>query len=115
MLTNNCITVIIWLMHRIEDLAEVSQGIARSGRGAGARSGAWRVRIAESGDVWDSCWLETAGLKGINLVHKYSHGTAPAAAIRRAGDSPSRLCAVGAGTTGGEPDGCVGDVAGGPA
>ena len=69
MWTNNRITGIMWLMHRIEDLAEVSQGIARSGRGAGARSGAWRVRIAESGDVWDSCWLETAGLKGINLVH----------------------------------------------
>ena len=40
-------------MKRISELADVSQGLAVSGRGAGARSGDWELRLAESADIAD--------------------------------------------------------------
>ena len=55
-------------MQRIVGLANVSQGLARSGRAAGARAGDWNVRIAESGDVRDG-WLKLDRLKEINIHH----------------------------------------------
>ena len=55
-------------MQRIVELANVSQGLARSGRAAGARAGDWNVRIAESGDVRDG-WLKLDRLKEINVHH----------------------------------------------
>lgn len=41
------------LCMRIKDLASVSQGMVTAGRGAGARAGAWRLRVIESADIVD--------------------------------------------------------------
>ena len=49
-------------------MAYVSQGIAVSGRGAGARPGDWEVRLAESADISDDR-LEFDGLKTISIQH----------------------------------------------
>ena len=54
-------------MH-LRRLAEVYQGLARSGRGAGVRRGAWTLRIVESGDVRDDGWLNLSSLREVNLV-----------------------------------------------
>ena len=51
----------------LSDIAQVYQGLARSGRGAGARRGEWSVRIVESGDVRNG-WLDLAGLREIEVV-----------------------------------------------
>ena len=53
----------------ISRLAVVNQGLARAGRGAGARSGEWMLRIVESGDVRDDGWLDLHGLREIGVVH----------------------------------------------
>ena len=53
---------------RVGDFANVSQGIAVSGRGAGARPGAWEVRLAESSDILDDR-LGLDGLKTISIQH----------------------------------------------
>ena len=52
----------------ISDLARIYQGLVRAGRGAGARSGGWLLRIVESGDVRDNGWLELDGLKEVGVV-----------------------------------------------
>ena len=52
----------------ISRLADVYQGLARAGRGAGARSGEWVLRIVESGDVRDDGWLDLHGLREIGVV-----------------------------------------------
>ena len=49
-------------------LADVYQGLARAGRGAGARPGDWMLRIVESGDVRDDGWLDLHGLREIGVV-----------------------------------------------
>lgn len=56
-------------MRKLKELADIFQGIARAGRGVGARSGEWRLRIVESGDVRDDGWLNLAGLNELGLVH----------------------------------------------
>ncbi len=38
-------------MHTLTKLADISQGLVRSGRGAGARPGDWKLRIVESKNV----------------------------------------------------------------
>jgi hypothetical protein len=38
---------------RLSEVATVTQGMSMSGRGAGARSGNWRVRAARAGDIQD--------------------------------------------------------------
>lgn len=53
-------------MKRISELAGVSQGLAVSGRGAGARSGDWELRLAESADLVDDR-LELEGLRSISI------------------------------------------------
>ena len=53
-------------MKRISELADVSQGLAVSGRGAGARSGDWELRLAESADIADDR-LELEGLRTISI------------------------------------------------
>ena len=52
----------------ISRLADVYQGLARAGRGAGARPGDWMLRIVESGDVRDDGWLDLDGLREIGVV-----------------------------------------------
>ena len=52
----------------VSQLAVVYQGLARVGRGAGARSGEWMLRIVESGDVRDDGWLDLHGLREIGVV-----------------------------------------------
>ncbi len=54
------------MISQISDIAYVSQGIAVSGRGAGARPGDWEVRLAESANISDDR-LEVDGLKTISI------------------------------------------------
>lgn len=54
-------------MTRLVELADISQGLVRSGRGAGARPGDWMVRIVESKDVVDDR-LVLDDLKQIGVV-----------------------------------------------
>ena len=55
-------------MTPVSHLANVTQGLARAGRGAGARSGDWTLRIVESGDLRDDGWLQIDGLRKIGVV-----------------------------------------------
>lgn len=48
-------------------IAEVYQGLARSGRGAGLRRGQWSLRLAESGDIQNDGWLNLEGLREIEV------------------------------------------------
>ena len=57
------------LMHAVEELADVYQGVARAGHGVGARRGEWILRIVESGDVRDDGWLDLDDLNELGLVH----------------------------------------------
>ena len=50
------------------DVADVSQGLALAGRGAGAREGNWMLRIAEGGDIGGEGWLEIEDLNEVGVV-----------------------------------------------
>ena len=56
-------------MTPIERIADIRQGLARVGRGAGAQRGQWMLRIVESSDVRDDGWLDVTGLKEVGLVY----------------------------------------------
>ena len=58
----------MWVMTIIHQLAEVSQGLARVGRGAGARPGNWRLRMVESGDIREDGWLDLSDLRVVGVV-----------------------------------------------
>ena len=47
--------------------ADVYQGLARAGRGAGVRQGPWHLRIVESGDVREDGWLVLRDLREISV------------------------------------------------
>ena len=49
-------------------LADVYQGLARAGRGAGTRAGDWKLRIVESSDLHDDGWLDIDGLREIGVA-----------------------------------------------
>ena len=51
----------------IAELADVFQGLARSGRAAGTRQGDWSLQLAESGDIKTDGWLELQGLREIAI------------------------------------------------
>ena len=51
----------------VTELADISQGLSRSGRGAGAQAGDWMLRIVESKDVMDDR-IEFDGLREIGVV-----------------------------------------------
>ena len=51
---------------RLADVAKIAQGLAMSGRGAGARPGDWRLRVVESADIEDDR-LRLAGLRTIEI------------------------------------------------
>ena len=55
-------------MTPIQDMAGVYQGLARAGRGAGARRGEWVLRVVESSDLRDSGWLDLEGLREVGVV-----------------------------------------------
>ena len=55
-------------MADITSIAEVSQGLARVGRGAGARPGDWRLGMVESGDIREDGWLDLTGLREVGVV-----------------------------------------------
>ena len=55
-------------MTPIQALADVYQGLARAGRGAGARAGDWKLWIVESSDLHDDGWLDTDGLREIGVA-----------------------------------------------
>lgn len=52
----------------LKDIAGISPGLVRAGRGAGARRGDWRLWIVESGHVRDDGWLELGGLREVGVV-----------------------------------------------
>ena len=52
----------------VADLAQIHQGLAQAGRGAGSRRGDWMLRVVESGDLRDDGWLETNGLRDVGIV-----------------------------------------------
>ena len=52
----------------LADLANVFQGLARAGRGAGARRGNWMLRVVESNDLADDGWLNLHDLQEIGVV-----------------------------------------------
>lgn len=56
------------IMSTVADIADVHQGLARAGHGAGARSGDWALRIVESGDLRSDGWLELDGLREIGVL-----------------------------------------------
>lgn len=49
-------------------IADVYQGLARAGRGAGVRSGEWMLKLVESGDLTEDGWLELDGLREVGVV-----------------------------------------------
>lgn len=55
-------------MISLSNLAVVSPGLVRAGRGAGARPGNWQLRIVESKDVRGDGWLELDGLREVGVV-----------------------------------------------
>ena len=55
-------------MTPIVELADIYQGLARAGRGAGARYGEWMLRIVESSDLRDDGWLDLDGLREVGVV-----------------------------------------------
>ena len=56
-------------MPTIADIADVYQGLARAGHGAGARRGDWVLRIVESGDLRSDGWLNLDGLREVGVVY----------------------------------------------
>ena len=52
----------------ISRLAEITQGLARVGRGAGARPGDWHLGMVESGDIREDGWLDLTGLREVGVV-----------------------------------------------
>ena len=55
-------------MQPIANLADIHQGLARAGHGAGVRLGKWTLRIVESGDVREDGWLGLEGLQEIEIA-----------------------------------------------
>ena len=55
-------------MTSIVELADIYQGLARAGRGAGARRGEWMLRLVESSDLRDDGWLDLDGLREVGVV-----------------------------------------------
>ncbi len=55
-------------MERLIDVARVSQGLARSGRGAGNQTGNWKLRVVESANVAHDGWLCLEGLPEIEVA-----------------------------------------------
>ena len=51
---------------RLDELAEVRQGMVMAGRGAGARTGDWRLRLIESADIVDD-QVRLDGLRTIEV------------------------------------------------
>ena len=56
------------IMQSINRIAEIYQGLARAGRGAGARRGEWMLRVVESSDLRDDGWLDLDGLREVGVV-----------------------------------------------
>ena len=54
-------------MVKVRDMAHLYQGLARAGRGAGARHGDWMLRIVESSNLHDDGWLKLDGLQEIGV------------------------------------------------
>ena len=52
----------------LNQIASVFQGLARAGRGAGARPGSWMLQIVQSNDLDDDGWLRIDGLQEIGVV-----------------------------------------------
>ena len=55
-------------MKCISSVADVYQGLARAGHGAGSRRGDWMLRIVESGDIKEDGWLEQDGLRQVGVA-----------------------------------------------
>ena len=62
------ITAKLYNMVSIEGIAEIYQGLARAGRGAGSRRGEWMLKIVESSDLRDDGRLDLDGLREVGVV-----------------------------------------------
>ena len=51
----------------ISNSAEIYQGLARAGHGAGARPGEWLLRLVESGNLGEDGWLKLDGLRVVEV------------------------------------------------
>ena len=58
-------------MSPITTFAEINQGLARVGRGAGARPGNWQLHMVESGDIRQDGWLDLNGLREVGVVQSF--------------------------------------------
>ena len=52
----------------VADIADIHQGLARAGRGAGTRHGQWTLRIVESSNLHSDSWLDLDGLREVGVV-----------------------------------------------
>ena len=52
----------------VTEIAQVHQGLAQAGRGAGSQRGDWMLRIVESGNLRDDGWLDPDGLREVGVV-----------------------------------------------
>ena len=57
------------MMYRINDIANVTQGLSTFGRGAGVRPGELTLQMVESGDLGDSCWVTLGELREIEVAN----------------------------------------------
>lgn len=65
-------TVAFTIVAQITELADVHQGLGRSGRGAGARPGEWGLRLVESGDLpAGGGWPGLDGLREIEVDRNF--------------------------------------------
>ena len=52
----------------MKDIAQISQGLARVGHGAGTRQGEWFLRVAESGNISENVWLPLEELREVSVA-----------------------------------------------
>ena len=59
------------LASKLFNLAEIFQGLAMVGGGAGARRGDWMLRMVQSSDLQEDGWLHLNGLREIGVVQAH--------------------------------------------
>lgn len=60
------------MLASIGDIATVQQGLSTFRRGAGARRGDWLLRVADSRDIGEACWLDLDNLREVGVTQNAS-------------------------------------------
>ena len=68
-LTGTVLYITLLLMYRIDDIANVAQGLSIFGRGVGVRFGELKLQMVESADLGDSCWVTLDELREIEVAN----------------------------------------------